>query len=223
MIHSQENAHLGTIIMLGSLWGLSEALLGMWLRTCASLMSGSVMTGVAFFFIAATWFLSPHVIAVFLLILIASLFKMFDALILSLPIQHGAIGNPIFAFFTQGVVFLFLSGRIMKNQQKRKSGQALLGGISALLASGFFPLVKFVTGVPACVYPGTATPLAVYFAPLAIAISVISVPAGFWAGSRISNASSGSPAVTVHEKMNYWISPAILAICLAIITIVRRL
>ena len=47
------------VLVLGSLWGLSEAALGMSLRQCASTVSGSVMTGAAFFFLAAAWALSP--------------------------------------------------------------------------------------------------------------------------------------------------------------------
>jgi len=45
--------HLGIVVMLGAVWGLSEAGLGMGLRSCASFVSGSIMTGVALFFIAA--------------------------------------------------------------------------------------------------------------------------------------------------------------------------
>jgi len=42
-------AYLGMVIVLGSVWGLSEAALGMGLRSCVAFISGSIMTGVALF------------------------------------------------------------------------------------------------------------------------------------------------------------------------------
>jgi hypothetical protein len=101
-------SYLGPIVMLGAVWGLSEAALGMGLRGCAAFVSGSIMTGVALFFIASSWILSRRVFSVALLIIIASLFKMFDAFLLSLPLQHGAVANPIFAFLMEGAAFLIL-------------------------------------------------------------------------------------------------------------------
>mgnify|MGYP000665945696 CR=1 FL=1 len=43
------------VVVLGALWGLAEAALGLGLEKCASLASGSIMTGVALFFIGASW------------------------------------------------------------------------------------------------------------------------------------------------------------------------
>jgi len=51
-------SYLGIVVMLGAVWGFSEAALGMGLRSCASFLSGSIMTGVALFFIAASWILT---------------------------------------------------------------------------------------------------------------------------------------------------------------------
>ena len=78
--------YLGIVALLGAVWGLSEAALGMGLRNCASVVSGSIMTGVALFFIAACWVLTQSWRGVALLVLIASLFKLFDAYLLSLPV-----------------------------------------------------------------------------------------------------------------------------------------
>jgi hypothetical protein len=61
MDHSNPKSHLGIVIVLGSVWGLSEAALGMGLRSCAAQVSGSLMTGVAFFFMAAGWAISRRV------------------------------------------------------------------------------------------------------------------------------------------------------------------
>ncbi|MDH4220789.1 MAG: hypothetical protein OEW23_18685, partial [Candidatus Aminicenantes bacterium] len=95
MNESTPKSYLGMVIVLGSVWGLAEAALGMGLRSCAAFVSGSIMTGVALFFLAAGLVVSKRALGVFLMVLIAALFKLFDALLLSLPLRHGAIGNPI--------------------------------------------------------------------------------------------------------------------------------
>ena len=95
MENKSPKLYAGVIIMLGAAWGLSEAALGMWLKNCASSVSGSVMTGFALFFIAASWLISKRASGVILLVVVASLFKLLDAFLLSLPVLHGAVANPI--------------------------------------------------------------------------------------------------------------------------------
>ena len=213
-------SYLGIVIMLGAVWGLSEAGLGMGLRSCAAFVSGSIMTGVALFFIAASWVVSRRILGVALLIVIASLFKMFDALLLSLPLQHGAVANPIFAFLMEGAAFLILVSIVSQKAKKQKSGQALLGGMAALLAVNLFPLVKYVTGIPACIFPGTGYPLSLYYAPLAVSLSLITVPLGLWAGAQLEAIETKLKA-NQPRKLSYLVSPATLALSLIIIALIR--
>ena len=221
MDRNMAKSHLGIVIMLGAVWGLSEAALGMGLRSCASFLSGSIMTGAALFFITASWVLTRRILGVALLIAVTSLFKMFDALLLSLPIQHGAVGNPIFAFFMEGAAFLVLLIIYRETKKQKIARQAVFGGVAALLAVNLFPLVKYVTGVPACVFPGTTVPLSLYYAPMAVFISFITVPLGFWAGARISLLETKLEEAPIGRKLRYITSPATLLICLAIITLIR--
>jgi hypothetical protein len=213
-------SYLGIVVMLGAVWGLSEAALGMGLRSCAAFVSGSIMTGVALFFIAASWVVSRRILGVALLIVIASLFKMFDALLLSLPVQHGAVANPIFAFLMEGAAFLILVSIVSQKAKQQRAGQALLGGMAALLAINFFPLVKYVTGIPACVFPGTGYPLSLYYAPLAVSLSLVTVPLGLWAGAQVEALETKLKSDQA-RKLSYLVSPATLASCLAIIALIR--
>ncbi len=210
--------HLGIVVMLGAIWGFSEAALGMGLRSCASFLSGSIMTGVALFFIAASWILTRRALSVALLIAVASLFKMFDALLLSLPLQHGAIGNPIFAFLMEGAAFLLLISVFLT---KKVGHQALFGGMSALLAVNLFPLVKYVTGVPACVFPGTNYPLSLYYTPVAVALSGITVPLGFLAGNKIGALATNLRGSAWAWRLRNIASPVTLLLCLVIIALIR--
>lgn len=214
-------SYLGIVVMLGAVWGFSEAALGMGLRSCASLFSGSIMTGVALFFIATSWILTRRILGVALLIVVASLFKMFDALLLSLPVQHGAIANPVFAFLMEGAAFLVLISIFTEKRKQKIGSQALLGGMTALLAVNLFPLVKYATGIPACVVQGTGYPLSLYYAPLAVFISLVTVPLGLWAGVKIRSWEIKLEESNQARKLRYLISPATLILCLAIITLIR--
>ena len=214
--------HLGIVVMLGAVWGLSEAALGMGLRSCASAVSGSVMTGVALFFIATCWIISQSWRGVALLVIIASLFKLFDALLLSLPILHGAVANPIFAFVMEGTAFLIIVS-LVKGTLKKTTSQALTGGLSALVAVNLFPLVKFATGIPACVAAGTGYPLSLYYAYIAVALSLVTVPLGIMAGEKMRSLETGLIKAMGVKKYSYIASPAAVILCLVLVLLIRSI
>jgi len=209
------------IVMLGAVWGLAEAGLGLGLQKCASLASGSIMTAVALFFIAATWVLTRNVVGLFLAVFVVSLMKLFDAFLLSLPLRHGAVVNPIFAFWTEALAFLLIVLVLKETLAHKKAGQAALGGLAALTAVNLFPLAKFATGIPACVVPGTNYPLSLYYAPFAIGISLLTVPLGFWVGEKIAVAQAKQESLGRMRASRYIVSPAALILCLLIIAIIR--
>jgi len=215
--------HLGIVVILGAVWGLSEAALGMGLRSCASAMSGSIMTGVALFFIAACWAISQSWRGVALLIIIASLFKLFDALLLSLPVLHGAVANPIFAFVMEGVAFLIIVSFVKDKLSKKTTSQALTGGLSALVAVNLFPLVKFATGIPACVAAGTGYPLSLYYAYIAVALSLVTVPLGIIVGEKMKSLETDLVKALGMKKFSFIASPAAVILCLIIILLMRSI
>ena len=100
-------------------------------------------------------------------------------------------------------------------------GQAFLGGTSALMAVGLFPLVGFVTGVPACKAAGTAIPLSLYYSYLAVFLSAFTVPLGFWLGARISEYKIGLESAPQRRKLGYLASPITVVLCLGIIALIR--
>ncbi len=209
------------LVILGSLWGLSEAALGMGLRQCASTVSGSLMTGVAFLFLATAWMIASRVPALILVVACAIVFKLFDAVLLGLPLSHGAIGNPIFAILMEGVAFFLIITVVRRSLARGPLGQGLVGAFGALVAVNLFPLVKFATGVPACVVPGTAYPLSLYYAPLAVIVSSITVPIGFWLGAQAANFEARTAPLSLRRLR--WISPAAFALCLVALALLRRI
>jgi hypothetical protein len=213
--------HLAIAVILGSVWGLSEVILGAGIQACAHTVSGSVMTGVALLFIAAAWVATKNFHIPVMVVLIACLFKLFDAVLLSLPVLHGAIGNPIFAFLLEGFAILLLIAIFRKQHWQKRSSRALLGAGAALIAVAMFPLVKFATGVPACVYPGTAVPLSIFFGPIAILFSAFTVPVGFVVGERIGKISRGETPRSVFRLTGSIASPLTLVICLALVFLFR--
>jgi len=84
-----------------------------------------------------------------------------------------------------------------------------------------FPLVRLATGIPACIYPGTRIPLSIYFGPMAVALSVFTVPLGFWAGEKFRATAEGLYATNKRGALRHIVSPATLVLCLAIVALIR--
>ncbi|MGB8957980.1 MAG: hypothetical protein WCC00_03095 [Candidatus Aminicenantales bacterium] len=215
MSQTPQKTNWAPVLVLGSLWGLSEAALGMYLRQCASTVSGSVMTGVAFLFLAAAWAISPRLKTMALMVGMAAGFKLFDALLLGLPVLHGAIGNPIFAIVMEGAAFVLILSVVSKSIAGKAAGQGLSGGLAALVAVNVFPLVKFATGVAPCV-TGTSYPLSLYYAPIAVALSALTVPLGLLAGNALTS-------LETRPVRLRWLSPATVALSLGALTLLRLL
>jgi hypothetical protein len=214
---------LSLLIAVAALWGLVEASLGMYLRgSCAPTITGSVMTGVALLFSSVGLAYSQRLWAPFIMLLVVTIFKSFDAFLLHLPFKHGAVANPIFAFVTEVVALTFIFWILNKELRDKISGKALVGGLSALVAVNLFPLVKYFSGIPACVYPGTQYPLALYFAPIAIGISIITVPIGFYAGEKLRALVTEKKVTSLRPRL-VWISAQILIVVCFITIIFLRM
>jgi len=214
---------LSIALTIGAIWGLSEFALGMGLQACAAKMSGSLMTGVGLFFLAAGWIATRRFFVPVLIVCIAALFKLLDALLLMVPVSNGAIINPMFAFFMEGTAIILLLVIFKPAWLKKLSGRILLGGGSALIAVAIFPLAKYVTGVPACLYPGTAIPLSIYFAPVAIVVSMILVPLGFLVGDKISLTFRRLDETVTSAFAKFSFSPVIMLVCIAMVMFIRML
>ncbi len=221
MSQKLSSPQFASIVMLGAVWGFSEAALGLALKRCAAVASGSVMVAVALLFIAAGWVLVRRVSGVVLMVALVTLIKLFDAQLLSLPLIHGAVANPIFAFWTEAIAFLVIIALLKDSLLTKKYGQAALGGTAALLAANLFPLVRFATGIPACVVQGTAYPLSLYYLPFAVGLSLVTVPAGFWLGERLTVSESQHEAFVRGRAFRYLVSPGVLIICLLLIAAIR--
>jgi hypothetical protein len=212
---------LGIALILGSIWGFAEAALGYGLHRCAALVSGSIMTGVALFFIAAGWAATRRYYAPVIIVIVACLFKLFDALLLNLSVKSGAVANPIFAFFTEGLAIIALIAIFTDKRLTKRFSRVLLGAGSALIAVCLFPLVNFATGSPACLYAETSIPLSIFFAPVAIAVSAITVPLAFPAGEKIKSAAANYELIVKPKVFRYLVTPATVVLCLVLIVILR--
>jgi uncharacterized PurR-regulated membrane protein YhhQ (DUF165 family) len=110
---------------------------------------------------------------------------------------------------------------IFKNQfSKRLLNRILLGAGAAIIATAMFPLVRFATGSAACFYASTNIPLAIYTAPVAIAISMITIPLGYRAALWYVAKSQEENRLQPSLLSSLW-SPAVLVSCILIITLIR--
>lgn len=210
-------------VVVGAAWGLAEALVGMYMRqTVAYGMTGSIMTGIVALILAFGYGAIRQYSLLFISLAMVVLFKLLDAWLLHLPVVHGAVGNPIFAIILEMLAFALVVNILRPELKSKIHGQALLGGLYALLAVSAFPLVKHFTGLPACVVPGTIYPLSLYYAPLAIGISLVTYPLGFFVGERLSALlmTERPFAVALHNRLRL-VLPGATAVLLAIAILIR--
>jgi len=184
-------------IGIGAIWGLSEALIGMSMRdTSVYFITGSLMTGIVAILLSFGYASIKKFSFLFVALGMVILFKLLDAFMLHLPVVHGAVGNPIFAMVVELSAFVFVFTIIRKELLKKIYGLAISGGLFALISVSVFPLVKYFTGVPACVVKGTTYPLSIYYSPIAIGLSAIAFPVGTLLGARFAKFLSSEKSLT---------------------------
>ena len=147
--------NLGLVLAIGSVWGLTEFAFGMGLQKCATLYTGGILTGIAFFWLSFLWSVTRKYLPILIIVGIAILFKFLDALLLSVAWNHGSILNPVFAFFTLLLGFVLFSTLFRKGFSSRLMSRIMVGAGAAIVATALFPLVKFASGTPACLYAAT--------------------------------------------------------------------
>ncbi|MCX7766773.1 MAG: hypothetical protein N2246_08750 [Candidatus Sumerlaeia bacterium] len=211
---------LWIVLAAGSVWGITEASVGLVLRgLCAHYLSGSVLTGTSMFFLALVFAYSQRTIFVMLMPLIASLYKLYTALILAKPILSGGIINPIYAYITEALALLIVLSVFNPTLRQKHWGQAIIGGFSALLAVNLFPAVGYFTGISACVLPGTQFPLSLWGAPVAISLAMITVPLGYLVANVLVQFSK---RLLRREHYLWAYTSAMIMFCLWIVFMIHR-
>ena len=206
----------GPAIVLGSAWGVAEAGLGLALNACAKAASGSLMTGVAVFFLAAARLRTRSARGPLLAAAVAAAFRLFDSALLGLPVRSGAVANPLFALGLETAAVILFFGLFDRGPRPGRAGRAFLGAGAAGLSALAFPLVKPATGNPACLLPGSSWPLSVALAPLAMAAGALAASLAYAFSARVeSRTIETRPVLT-------WAAPAAAALlALAVITLLR--
>lgn len=212
--------HFNVILVIGSIWGLSEFVLGLKLGKCALLFSGAIMTGLAFLWLSIAYSLTRSLLTLLPILLIASLFKMSDAIFLPVSLTHGSIMNPLFAFLTISIGFIIILGLFRKGFYSKLGIRIASGAGSALLAVALFPLAGFVTGSPACVHAATSLPVSIVTSPLAMAISMITVPLGYFLSCKYLDLQA-KIRVALPGSQTYILSTLFMIICMLTVTLIN--
>lgn len=172
---------------MGSLWGVQECFAGVALRGgCARFYSGALLTGLSLFYLAAAWRATSARLPLILLPALAAGFRIYAALILGKPIISGAVANPVFAFAMEALAFALIISLPFVAAKRSLVAGAGAGIAAAALGSLLFLPVGRVTGIPACVLPGTQIPLALWGLPVAMAAGAAAFPLGARLGERLS-------------------------------------
>ncbi len=173
-------------IAIGSAWGLSEAVVRLSTRAvCPAGMIGSALTGAAllFFFFGRGAGLKPF--SLILTALAAAALKVGTSLAVGVPLLHGAIWNPVFAYSLEMAAFLLVMATAGGWAGQSLLRTAFTGGSAALVAALAFPLSGAVTGFPVCTMPGSNLPVSWAYAPVAVVLAMAASPLGLMAGNAL--------------------------------------
>ena len=166
------------LLVLGLAWALVEVAFGSVLKAgCPRGMTGSVLTGTAMLFISAAWHTRARA-AVLVPLALAVVGKAVGAAALGRPVLGGAVLNPGYAYVMEVVALVAVVGLVGQRRMARLPAAALAGAGAGLAAPLLFLPVGMFTGAKACTHAATGLPLAVVYAPLAVAISAVTVPLG---------------------------------------------
>jgi hypothetical protein len=170
---------LRLLVAAGLVWGAAEAALGLSLRgACGAGVTGAVMTGWAVLCLSAGCHASRRLWAPALLVGVAAGLKLIQAIWLGLPVAHGSVANPLFAFVVEAALMVAVVAAIRWARARGPAVEMAAGGLVGMAAAGLFPLAGGVTGFPACVHPGTNLPVSMVFAPLTAVLGTAAFPLG---------------------------------------------
>ncbi|GEM_PF-432743 len=215
------------VALFGSLWGLAECTAGIFLRgTCSRLYTGSILTGLSFFYMAGALGLAGgggtlargRAFTLMLMPLIAALFRVYAGLLMGQKIISGAVANPVYAFITEGLVFCALVAFAGRERLSRLV-PAAMGGIASAVAAAviFVPVVVFTT-IPACVLPGTRLPLSIFGMPVAAALGAVALPAGLQLGAWMRHRLDAQPRERAMVLLTR-ASAAVTVVCAVVLTL----
>ena len=131
---NQQNNILSTtliIIVIGSIWGFLEMVLGGFLHTIHFAQQGTVMGGLAISLMAIFLTITKKPVLVPLLGVIAASFKPFSAVIFGQPVFSAYVVNPAIAIALEAVAFgavAFVLQKAMARHLPNKFGAGFLAG-----------------------------------------------------------------------------------------------
>jgi hypothetical protein len=209
-----------SILMIGSVWGLVECTAGVSLRgACTRFYSGSILTGTSLIFLACAYMTARRLPLVMLMPIIAGVCRVYAGVLLGQPLISGAVANPVYAFFGEAVAFCAVMYLIKETHVRSYVGAGLAGITAAVLAANLFLPVRLVTGISACVVPGTDFPLCIWGLPIAAAIAAVGVPTGLRAGAWIRHRAGA--VRLVRRPVLSGLGIAVSAGCAVLITILN--
>ncbi|MBP7461780.1 MAG: hypothetical protein KBA26_10865 [Candidatus Delongbacteria bacterium] len=188
------------ILSFGLLWGLAESIIPWVLKAgCPGTSIGSLMAGLAFFFLAGSYFSSHRMSAPLMIAVIAAIIKLTGLTIRHAAIPTGLWLNPIGAYALQAILF-----RLGMQFRNRSSSLQILatGIISGGLAGLFYPTVIGMMGQSACIHPDSGIAVSVYYAPLTAAIAGPASLAGYHIGRFLY---SGHQRLPQLHPLGYWL------------------
>lgn len=184
----QNPAVLIFLITIGSLWGITEFFMGTLLKNLyPGNITGSVLIGLSFFFLSATYYLNERISSLIIILINSSLFKLSGTILIGKSLASPFFINPVLSMLLSVCLFIIYQRLIFKDKKATGINAFFAGGIIAALTALLFPFLNYISGYPLCYKGNSNIPLSVWYIHISAIIGFFSYPAGVYISAIYKN------------------------------------
>jgi hypothetical protein len=184
----QNSGVLIFLITIGCLWGITEFFMGTLLKNLyPGNITGSVLIGLSFFFLSATYYLNERISSLIIILIISTLFKLSGTILIGKSLASPFFINPVLSMLLSVCLFIILQRLILKDKKTTGINSFFAGAILAAVTALLFPLLNYISGYPLCFKSNTNIPLSVWYIHISTFIGFFAYPAGVYINSLYKN------------------------------------
>ena len=170
------------------MWGITEFFMGTLLKNLyPGNITGSVLIGLSFFFLSATYYLNERISSLIIILIISTLFKLSGTILIGKSLASPFFINPVLSMLLSVCLFIILQRLILKDKKTTGINSFFAGAILAAVTALLFPLLNYISGYPLCFKSNTNIPLSVWYIHISTFIGFFAYPAGVYINSLYKN------------------------------------
>ncbi len=176
------------LFALGCLWGIAEFASGTFIKNLyPGGVTGSLLIGLGFFFLSASYFFRKKISSVVFILAITVLFKIIATILLGKSLSDPWFINPVLSLMLAAGLFLLFNRSLPGHKASSHLVLFLSGAFLASLTAILFPYLSLACGRSFSFLNGASVPLSVEYLHLSAIVGFFAYPAGVFLASGITS------------------------------------